>query len=137
MSIIKIYWEKFLSFFQSSAAATVGKDNLSFEKSWADLLTGDHVLLNLKSPDEVGIISINHQPQTLTYQRLDEEDIKTKKIVGYVIRKDKIGNYPTTIDFLEINVIKTHKNKKRFVVYWILKEEIESIVHLENTIKQP
>lgn len=66
----------------------------------------------------------------LTYQRLDEEDIKTLVIEGYVIGKNVQGLYPTKIEFLELNVIKKTGSRQKFVVYMLLKEEIDRVVSL-------
>lgn len=92
------------------------------ELAWKELLSGDHVRLSLKDPYSVGIIS---SPESMTFQRLDEEDVRTKSIEGFVIRTTKVQ--PGNIDVLEINVVKRRGTNTRLVVYLLLKEEINSI----------
>lgn len=100
---------------------------MSFKTAWNNLLTGDHVKIKLKDPASVGIVSTT---ESLTYQRLDNEDLKTLELEGYIIRKDVLGMQPVTIEFIEVNVIKKIGNKQKFVVYFLLKEEIEFIKFL-------
>lgn len=107
------------------------KKSESFNDIWNGLLTGDHVQITIKDPRTVGIIANLHQPQTLTYQRLDEEDISTRTITGYIISKEKFGTQPAIVECLKVNAIKKQRNKQKFVEYFLLKEEIQSIKIIE------
>ncbi len=89
--------------------------------AWEEVTSGDYVAVYLKDPETVGIAK---EHRSMTFQRLDEEDIRTKKVIGYVIRTIKAeGN----IEGLEISVVKQHRGKTRLVDYLLLKEEIQEI----------
>ena len=132
MSLFSSFVDRVLGVFRSKANLAGPKQKKkALDEMWEMIMTGDHITVNLKDPKEVGIISVNHQPQTLSYQRLDKTDIETKKIVGYVISKGHIGETPVCIDYLKINVLKATKNSQKFVEYFLLKEEIESILAVD------
>lgn len=107
------------------------KDEKSFDEVWNSLLTGDYIQITIKDPKTVGIVANIHQPQTLTYQRLDAEDIATRKITGYLISKERFGTQPAIFECLKVNAIKKQRNKQKFVEYFLLKEEIENIKIIE------
>lgn len=88
---------------------------------WEDLLVGDFVRVILKNPDKVGI---DPSHRSMTFQRLDAEDLETRKVEGYVIGTER---RPGPIDTLMINVVKRRGGQTRLVVYTLLKEEIEYI----------
>lgn len=96
---------------------------------WDDLLTGDFVRVSLKDPRKVGIIS---ETQSLTYQRLDSEDVQRGYVEGFVIRKEQLGVKPANIEYLEINVVKKGANNQRLVSYLLLREEIENFQLIED-----
>jgi len=98
-------------------------------ETWEELLPGDFVRLHLKDPKSVGIVS---DTQSLTYQRLDEEDVRTCQIEGFVIRTDQQGIKPARIDTLEINVVKRQGSNTRLVTYLLLREEISKIIFIED-----
>lgn len=97
--------------------------------SWENLVPGDYVRVYLKDPKQVGIISTT---QSLTYQRLDNEDLTTKKIDGFIVRTKRVGIKPANIDTLEIDVVKRVGNKTKLVTYLLLREEIEYIKFIED-----
>lgn len=97
--------------------------------TWDDLLPGDFVRLNLKDPKQVGIISSTNN---FTYQRLDDDDIRTKQIDGFVVRTERRGVKPVVLELLEINVVKKKGNNTRLVTYLLLREEIDSITFIED-----
>jgi hypothetical protein len=98
-------------------------------ETWEELLPGDFVRLHLKDPKSVGIVS---DTQSLTYQRLDDEDIRTRQIDGFVTRTEQQGIKPARIDTLEINVVKKRGNNTKLVTYLLLREEIERIIFIED-----
>lgn len=67
-------------------------------------------------------------PDRLTFQRLDAEDIRLKKVDGYVIRVKKVE--PGPFDVLEISVIKKDGRRTRLIDYVLLKEEVERVEFL-------
>lgn len=85
------------------------------------MLSGDRVRIHLKDPKKFGIFD----EFKLTFQRLDEEDVRTKQIEGYVIRQRKIT--PGDFEILEISVIKKQGNRTRLIDYVLLQEEIERL----------
>ena len=97
--------------------------------SWDDLLPGDFIRVSLKDPRDVGIIS---DTQSLTHQRLDDEDIRTRQIEGFVIRTNQQGIKPARIDTLEINVVKKQGTNTRLLTYLLLREEISKIIFMED-----
>ena len=100
-----------------------------FENTWNDLVSGDHIVIKIKDPTTIGIISAY---KATTFQRLDAEDVATLTISGYVIRKDtREGN----VQILELDAIKKKNGKMAFVGYLLLKEEIESIKIIEENLK--
>lgn len=105
----------------SSKSATTHQDDLLH---WNELVSGDYICVHLKDPKQVGIIS---HTNNLTYQRLDADDIKTRKIYGFVIRTERQGVAPARIDYLELNAVKKQQGNQRLVTYFLLKEEIEKI----------
>lgn len=48
--------------------------------AWKDMLSGDRVRIHLKDPKKFGIFD----EFKLTFQRLDEEDVRTKKVMAQV-----------------------------------------------------
>jgi len=104
--------------------------NTSSNYGWDDLLTGDFIRVFLKDPRKIGIIS---ETQSLTYQRLDSQDVQRGYVEGFVIRKQQLGLKPTNIDFLELNVVKKDANNQRLLGYLLLREEIEKIELIEDT----
>jgi hypothetical protein len=108
----------------------VGSKKLESHYGWDDLLSGDFVKVFLKDPKKVGIIS---DSQSLTYQRLDIEDIQRGYVEGFVVQKDVVGTKPAAIEMLEINVVKKHAgNNQRLISYLLLREEIEKLCLIED-----
>lgn len=101
----------------------------AFNQAWEDLCPGDFVRLYLKDPKTVGIISTT---ESLTYQRLDSEDLAKLTVDGFVVGKQHQGRHPYAIDLLELNVVKKRGNQTRLVSYLLLKEEISKIKHIEG-----
>lgn len=92
---------------------------------WNELVPGDYVRVFLKDPEKVGIAK---EHRSMTFQRLDSEDLKTMKLDGYVIQTKK--TQPGSIETLEINVVKRRGLQTRLVVYLLLREEIANIEFL-------
>jgi hypothetical protein len=109
-----------LSFFKKTS--TTNK-----EIPWEKLIPGEYVEVYLKSPEQVGIVSTT---QSLTYQRLDQEDLATKKLKGFVVTQFSQGRKPFLIEFLEIDVVKKKGTGTQLVSYLLLREEIEKIKKL-------
>lgn len=100
----------------------------TLDEVWKELLSGDHVLVSIKSPEKIGIIT---EIKSTTYQRLDEEDIRTLSLEGYVIRKDmRFSNPPAKLEFLEMSVLKKKNGRVTFVDYLLIKDEIDCITLL-------
>lgn len=97
--------------------------------TWQSLVTGDYVRVFLKDPKKVGIIS---DTQTLTYQRLDSEDVQRGYVEGFVIRTEQLGNKPVVIETLELNVVKKTPHTQKLVTYLLLREEIEKMELIED-----
>lgn len=96
---------------------------------WHNLLPGDYVRIRLKDPKSVGIISTT---ESLTHQRLDAEDIRTRQIDGFVVRTECHGIKPARIDMLELNVVKKKGITTKLVTYLLLREEIEYVNFIED-----
>jgi hypothetical protein len=109
-------WEWFRNLYKSR------EKNQAASDPWKDLLAGDRIRVVLKNPESVGIAP---EHRSLTFQRLDAEDIASRKLEGYVIRTQKIQ--PGPIETLEIQVVKNHSNRVRLTDYLLLREEIQKI----------
>jgi hypothetical protein len=108
----------------------VGSKKSEPQYGWDDLLSGDFVKVFLKDPKKVGIIS---DSQSLTYQRLDLEDIQRGYVEGFVVQKETVGQKPALVELLEINVVKKHAgNNQRLISYLLLREEIEKLCLIED-----
>jgi hypothetical protein len=108
----------------------LGANDTKSEKmvSVSDLVPGDFIRVFLKDPKEVGIISEVH---SLSYQRLDEEDIRTRKVDGFFISADTRRPAPgAVLKLVEVNVVKRRGNQTKLVSYVFLGEEIEKIEFL-------
>lgn len=101
------------------------------EISWEELQPGDFIKIHLKNPKQVGIISGTHN---MTYQRLDEEDLRTRQIDGFVICKTIHGVKPARFDTIELNVVKKRAANTQLVTYLLLREEIASIKFIRTEI---
>lgn len=99
------------------------------EVTWDDLVPGDFIKVYLKDPKQVGIISAGHN---MTYQRLDEEDLRTRQIDGFVVCKTIYGTAPARFDTIELNVVKKRAANAQLVTYLLLREEIETIRFIED-----
>jgi len=97
-----------------------------FEVAWKEIVSGDHIIITIKDPKTIGIIS---EHKNTTYQRLDVEDIRTMTLSGYVIRKDTVAG---NIEILEFDALKKKNGKMAFVGYLLLKEEIATIKIVEE-----
>lgn len=93
---------------------------------WDDLLSGDYVEISLKDPRSIGIIS----DPSMTFQRLDADDLATLKIKGYVVATRLVN--PGKVELLEIEVVKRRGSNTRLMTYTILREEVESLKLLEG-----
>lgn len=98
--------------------------------SWTDLSPGSFIRVYLKAPDQIGIIA--KDGQSLTYQRLDAQDLETKILEGFVTKTYFTGRKPYLVEYLEIDVVKRRGLGTRLISYLLLREEIEHIEHIEN-----
>lgn len=98
------------------------------EETWQNLLPGDHVKIFLRDPKKYGIVTKEHM--TTTFHRLDEEDVRTMILQGYVIRTRKFN--PGNFNVLEINVVKRDFGSTRLIEYTLMQDEIEKIQNLEK-----